>query len=91
MDEQTNWMHLLAFKIPFPKRIHGDIKINKCVDLMLVLLLLDLVDKISENGWNIYESYEINQTIQEIDFDSTFPNDLGRLTVWRFGISKYYH
>ena len=43
-------MHLLAFKIPFPKRIHGDIKINKCVDLMLVLLLLDLVDKISENG-----------------------------------------
>ena len=43
-------MHLLAFKILFPKRIHGDIKINKCVDLMLVLLLLDLVDKISENG-----------------------------------------
>ena len=73
-------MHLLAFKILFPKRIHGDIKINKCVDLMLVLLLLDLVDKISENGCNIYKSYEINQTIQEIDFDSTFPNDLGRLT-----------
>ena len=32
---------------------------------------LDLVDKISENGRNIYEWNQINQSILEIDFDWT--------------------
>ena len=41
----------------------------KCVDPMLKLPSLDLVNKISENGRNIYESNPINQTILEIDFD----------------------
>ena len=61
-----------------------------CVDSMLELLL-DLVDKISENGRNIYESNQINQTILEIGFfDRTLLNESGRLTFRRFGISKYY-
>ena len=33
-------------------------------------LLIDL-DKISENGRNIYEWNQINQTLLEIDFDRT--------------------
>ena len=65
---------------------------NECVDPMMELLLLDL-DKISENGRNIYEWNQINQTILEIDFDRTFWNgrvqSVGNLTFWRFGISKY--
>ena len=44
-----------------------------CVDPMLELLI-DF-DKISENGRNIYESNQINQTILEIDFDRTHRND----------------
>ena len=60
----------------------------KCVDPMLELLL-ELMDKISENGRNIYEWNQINQTILEIDFDRTFRNELGRLTLSRYGISKY--
>ena len=52
--------------------------------------MLDLVDKISKNGRNIYESNPINQTILEIDFDRTHPNERGSLTFRRFGISKYY-
>ena len=65
----------------------------ECVDPMMELLI-DF-DKISENGRNIYEWNQINQTILEIDFDWTFwngcPNKLpGRLTFWRFGISKYH-
>ena len=47
----------------------------KCVDPMLKLPSLDLVNKISENGRNIYESNPINQTILEIDFDRTFQNE----------------
>ena len=39
----------------------------KRVDPMMELLR-DL-DKISENGRNIYESNQINQSILEIDFD----------------------
>ena len=46
-----------------------------CVDSMLELPSLDLVDKVSENGRNIYESNQINQTILEIDFDRTHPNE----------------
>ena len=47
-------------------------------------------DKISENRRNIYEWNQINQTILEIDLDRTSLNEsLGRLTFWRFGISKY--
>ena len=61
---------------------------NECVDPMMELLI-DL-DKISENGRNIYEWNQINQTILEIDFDRTSWNEKeGRLTFWRFGISKY--
>ena len=59
----------------------------ECVDPKLELLI-DL-DKSSENGRNIYEWNQINQTILEIDFDWTFPNESGRLTFCRFGISKY--
>ena len=61
-----------------------------CVDPMLELPSLDLVDKVSENGRNIYESNQINQTILEIDFDRTYSNERGSLTFRRFGISKYY-
>ena len=60
----------------------------KCVDPMLELLL-ELMDKISENGRNIYEWNQINQTILEIDFDRTTLNEYGSLTFRRFGISKY--
>ena len=52
--------------------------------------LFDSVDTISENGRNIYEWNQINQTILEIDFDRTYRNDQGRSTFWRFGISKYH-
>ena len=55
----------------------------------IIDLLLDLMDKISENGRNIYEWNQIKQSILEIDFDRTFLNDQGRSTFWRFGISKY--
>ena len=59
----------------------------------IIDLLLDLMDKISENGWNIYEWNQINQTILEIDLDRTHWNgrvrSVGNSTFWRFGISKY--
>ena len=55
----------------------------------IIDLLLDLMDTISENGRNIYEWNQINQTILEIDFDRTSSNEEGSLTFWRFGISKY--
>ena len=51
-------------------------------------LMLD-IDKISENGRNIYEWNQINQSILEIDFDRTFSKEKDRLTFRRFGISKY--
>ena len=60
----------------------------ECVDPMMELLL-DF-DKISENGRNIYEWNQINQTILEIDFDRTSWNEPGSLTFRRFGISKYH-
>ena len=47
-------------------------------------------DKISENGRNIYEWNQINQTILEIDFDRTSWNETGSLTFRWFGISKYH-
>ena len=59
----------------------------------IIDLLLDF-DTISENGRNIYEWNQINQTILEIDFDWTFwngrPQSVGNLTFRRFGISKYH-
>ena len=61
---------------------------NECVDPMMELLL-DF-DTISENGRNIYEWNQINQTILEIDFDRTYLNASGKLTFRRFGISKYH-
>ena len=56
----------------------------------IIDLLLDSVDKISENGRNTYEWNQIKQTILEIDFDRTFWNGRGRLTYRRFWISKYH-
>ena len=41
----------------------------ECVDPMMELLIDFEFDKISENGRNIYESNQINQSILEIDFD----------------------
>ena len=58
--------------------------------IKIIDLMLDSVDTISENGRNIYEWNQINQTILEIDLDGTLWNDLYRLTYWRFGISKHY-
>ena len=60
-----------------------------------IIDLLPDFDKISENGRNIYEWNQINQTILEIDFDRTFSNGQpqkppGRLTFRRFRISKYH-
>ena len=55
----------------------------------IIDLLLDF-DTISENGRNIYEWNQINQTILEIDFDRTSSNERGSLTFRRFGISKYH-
>ena len=49
--------------------------------------LIDL-DTPSENGRNIYEWNQINQTILDIDFLRTSWNESGRLTFWRFGISR---
>ena len=46
------------------------------------------LDKPSENGRNIYEWNQINQTILDIDFDWTLSNESGRSTFWRFGISR---
>ena len=65
------------------------------VQIKIIDLMLDLIDTISENGRNIYEWNQINQTILEIDFDSTLWNERvqkspGRLTFRRFGISKYH-
>ena len=77
---------------------------NECVDPIMELPIRIRIrikirvtiyyDKISENGRNIYEWNQINQTILEIDFHRANWN--GRvqspcsLTIWRFGISKYY-
>ena len=46
------------------------------------------LDKPSENGRNIYEWNQINQTILDIDFDWTLSNESGRSTFWRLGISR---
>lgn len=72
--------------VPKQWRITEQIKSNQ---IKIIDLMLDF-DKISENGRNIYESNQINQTILEIDFDRTCRNESGSLTFWRFGISKYY-
>ena len=41
---------------------------------LMLPLLLELVETISKNGWNIYEWNQINQTLLVIDFDWTFLN-----------------
>ena len=43
----------------------------------------------SENGRYIYAVEIICQTVLEMDFDRIFWNEPGRMTFWRFGISKY--
>ena len=52
---------------------------NECVDPMLELPIRIRIttdfNKISENGRNIYEWNQINQTILEIDFDRTSQNE----------------
>ena len=60
--------------------LNNDESLNKSNPINIIDLMLDLVDKISENGRNIYETSQINQTILEIDFDRTSSNELGRLT-----------
>ena len=60
-----------------------------------IIDLMPDLDKISENGRNIYEWNQINQTILEIDLEWTYWNgqpycSLGSLTFRRFGISKYH-
>ena len=60
--------------------LNNDESLNKSNQIKIIDLMLDLVDKISENGRNIYESNQINQTILEIDFDRTSQNELGSLT-----------
>ena len=60
--------------------LNNDESLNKSNQIKIIDLMLDLVDKISENGRNIYESNQINQTILEIDFHRTSLNELGSLT-----------
>ena len=79
--EQTKYI-----KLNIQWTLHG-IEWNEYVELMLRLLFLDF-DKISENGRNICEWNQINQTILEIDFDRTFTNEYDRSTFWRLEISK---
>ena len=54
--------------------LNNDESLNKSNQIKIIDLMIDL-DKISENGRNIYESNQINQTILEIDFDRTFSNE----------------
>ena len=87
--EQTN-----RVSIKYPMIIErSGMEWNECIDSMMELLL-DSGDKPGENGRNIYEWNQINQTILEIDFDRTYSNGQKkppcRLTFWRFGISKYH-
>ena len=60
--------------------LNNDESLNKSNQIKIRDLMLDFVDTISENGRNIYESNQINQTILEIDFDRTSWNERGRLT-----------
>ena len=60
--------------------LNNDESLNKSNQIKIIDLILDFVDTISENGRNIYESNQINQTILEIDFDRTFQNESGSLT-----------
>ena len=60
--------------------LNNDESLNKSNQTKIIDLMLDFLDKISENGRNIYESNQINQTILEIDFDRTSWNERGRLT-----------
>ena len=59
--------------------LNNDESLNKSNQTKIIDLMLDF-DKISENGRNIYESNQINQTILEIDFDRTHPNEIGSST-----------
>ena len=62
--------------------LNNDESLNKSnqIKINIIDLMLDFLDKISENGRNIYESNQINQTILEIDFDRISCNDQGSLT-----------
>ena len=59
--------------------LNNDESLNKSNQIKIIDLMLDFVDTISENGRNIYESNQINQTILEIDFDRTWRNEIGSL------------
>ena len=59
--------------------LNNDESLNKSNQIKIIDLILDFVDEISENGRNIYESNQINQTILEIDFDRTWRNEIGSL------------
>ena len=60
--------------------LNNDESLNKSNQIKIIDLMLDFVDTISESSMNIYESNQINQTILEIDFDRTYPNESGSLT-----------
>ena len=74
---QTNKQSIIQSMEMF---LNNDESLNKSNQINIIDLMLDFVDKISENGRNIYESNQINQTILEIDFDRTSSNELGSLT-----------
>ena len=59
--------------------LNNDESLNKSNQIIILDIMIDF-DKISENGRNIYESNQINQTILEIDFHRTYPNEVGSLT-----------
>ena len=54
--------------------LNNDESLNKSNQIKIIDLIPDF-DKISENGRNIYESNQINQTILEIDFHRTHSNE----------------
>ena len=47
-----------------------------------IRIIIDM-DKINENGRNIYEWNPIDQTILEIDLNWTFSNELNKMTFRR--------
>ena len=59
--------------------LNNDESLNKSNQIKIIDLMLDF-DKNSENGRNIYESNQINQTILVIDAHRTFSNERGSLT-----------
>ena len=88
-----NWklvIHLLKQNERYMSIVQVVVQQTSEINANLENLPSPVLDKISENRRNIYESNQINQTILEIDFDRTTSNESGRSTYRSFGISKYY-